>query len=43
MSVVGATKDLWLIQNAVGFVSIIKWHIMVGRLAKFICGFKTKR
>lgn len=27
MSVVDATKDLWLIQNAVGFVSIIKWHI----------------
>lgn len=27
MSAVGATKDLWLIQNAVGFVSIIKWHI----------------
>lgn len=27
MSVVGATKDLWLIQNVVGFVSITKWHI----------------
>ena len=27
MSVVGATKDLWLIQNVAGFVSIIKWHI----------------
>jgi hypothetical protein len=30
MSVVGAIKDLWLIQNVVGFVSIIKWHITVG-------------
>jgi hypothetical protein len=29
MSAVGATKDLWQIQNAVGFVSIIKWHITV--------------
>jgi hypothetical protein len=27
MNVVGAIKDLWLIQNVVGFVSIIKWHI----------------
>lgn len=27
MNVVGATKDLYLIQNAVCFVSIIKWHI----------------
>jgi hypothetical protein len=24
MNVVGAIKDLWLIQNAVGFVSIIE-------------------
>jgi len=30
MSVVGAIKDLWLIQNVVGFVSIIKWHITYG-------------
>jgi hypothetical protein len=27
MNVVGAIKDLWLIQNAVGFVSITKWYI----------------
>jgi len=28
MSAVGATKDLWQIQNAAGFVPIIKWHII---------------
>jgi hypothetical protein len=33
MNVVGAIKDLWLIQNVVGFVSIIKWHITVSILA----------
>jgi len=27
MNVVGAMKNLWLIQSVVGFVSIIKWHI----------------
>ena len=29
MSAVGATKNLWLIQNVVGFVSITKWHITI--------------
>ena len=36
MSVVGAIKDLWLIQNVVGFVSIIKWHITFCGLASVI-------
>lgn len=40
MSVVGATKDLWLIQNAVGFVSIIKWHITLC-LAHILCAYTT--
>jgi len=34
MNVVGAIKDLWLIQKEVGFVSIIKWHITVLGLAR---------
>jgi hypothetical protein len=32
MNVVGAIKDLWLIQNAVGFVSIIEMAHNVSRV-----------
>ena len=31
MSAVDVTKDLWQIQNVVGFVSIIKWHITTAK------------
>ena len=33
MNVVGVIRNLWLIQNAVGFVCIIKWHIT----SVFVC------